>query len=108
MKANEFIKKYGLDEAKKSNALSINLGHEDLELKRLIESYELVEKCGSLISCKKILFARINHKPKAQYFAIHPEKPNLIQLYMRNEAKLIPNYRFRDLEKAIADVESCQ
>jgi hypothetical protein len=37
MKANEFIKKHGIDEAKKANALSINAGHEDLELKKLIE-----------------------------------------------------------------------
>ncbi|QHJ83341.1 MAG: hypothetical protein [Bacteriophage sp.] len=124
MKANEFIKKYGIDRAKKllsiTNKMNMSglvfaslkdgesLDFEVDELKRLIESHELVEKCGGLISCKKILVARIRHKPNAEYFTVHPEKPNFIQLYRRNESKLVPNYRFYDLEKAIADVESCQ
>ena len=37
MNATEYFKKYGIDEAKKAHAMSINLGHEDLELKKLIE-----------------------------------------------------------------------
>ncbi|MBF7696640.1 hypothetical protein [Acinetobacter rathckeae] len=109
MKANEFIKSMGLGGIRKliknNNIRSENML---IELKILVKSHDLVEKCGGLIPCKKILVARIRHKPNAEYFAVHPEKPNLIQLYRRNEAKLIPNYRFRDLEKAIADVESCQ
>ena len=113
MKANEFIKKYGLDDAKffvdsVIDHLSMGADFDVDDLKLLIESHNLVEKCGGLIPCKKILVARIRHKPNAEYFTVHPEKPNFIQLYRRNEAKLIPNYRFRDLEKAIADVESCQ
>ena len=109
MKANEFFKSMGIDGVRKFvKHNNIRSGDMLNELKRLVESHDLVEKCGSLISCKKILVARIRHKPNAEYFTVHPEKPNFIQLYRRNEAKLIPNYRFRDLEKAIADVESCQ
>ncbi|QHJ78583.1 MAG: hypothetical protein [Caudoviricetes sp.] len=111
MKANEFIKKYGLDEAKvfvRSVIDHLSMGDDFnvQELKRLIDSHELVDKCGGLIPCKKILVTRIRHKPNAEYFMVHLEKPNFIQLYRRNEAKLIPNYRFRDLEQAISDVES--
>ncbi|QHJ84282.1 MAG: hypothetical protein [Bacteriophage sp.] len=35
--ATEYFKKYGIEQAKKAHAMSINLGHEDLELKKLIE-----------------------------------------------------------------------
>lgn len=117
MKANEFIKKYGLDEARKflevpsysiDQLMMLRSGLDTRELERLIDSHELVDKCGGLIPCKKILVTRIRHKPNAEYFMVHLEKPNFIQLYRRNEAKLIPNYRFRDLEQAISDVESCQ
>lgn len=70
MKANEFIKKYGIDRAKKllsiTNKMNMSglvfaslkdgesLDFEVDELKRLIESHELVEKCGGLISCNFI------------------------------------------------------
>ena len=38
--AIEFYKKYGIEECKKSYALSVNAGCEDLEMKELINSVE--------------------------------------------------------------------
>lgn len=57
MKANEFIKKYGLEEAKNlycgndwSTVSEIFL----IDLKRLIESHNLVKDLGGLIVAKRI------------------------------------------------------
>ena len=38
--ALDFYKKYGIEECKKSYALSVNAGCEDLEMKKLINSVE--------------------------------------------------------------------
>lgn len=95
MRANEFIKKYGLDRAKKllsitskmnmSNLVFVslqdgdNLDFEVDELKRLIKSHDLVLEHGSICRAKKYA--------ESKYTA--PEVKKL-------------------LSKAIADVESCQ
>ena len=59
MKANEFVKKFGWDAAKhKADELKIiesmgdKLSFEDENLKRLVESHELVESYGSLSNAK--------------------------------------------------------
>lgn len=85
MKANEYIKKYGIDCASdilKHNEDLMNLGFFK-DLKRLVESHELVETKGGLESAKNIV------------------KEDFIWC-MGGKRYLSP------LEKAIADVESCQ
>ena len=82
MKANEFIKKYGIDEAKVFvnnviDHLSMGADFDVEELKRLIESHDLVNKVGGLKKAK----TRAENKFK-------PVGKNLIQ--------------------SITDVESCQ
>ncbi len=59
MKANEFVRKFGLDAAKhKADELKIiesmgdKLSFEDENLKRLVESHDLVESYGSLSNAK--------------------------------------------------------
>ncbi|EIB7120868.1 hypothetical protein AW812_RS06295 [Acinetobacter baumannii] len=76
------------------------------DLKRLVEFLDLVETCGGIDSCCKKLSTRDECKPNATHFAIHPEKPHLIQMYRRNEPKLEPNYSFAELKKAVAVHES--
>ena len=52
MKANEYIKKYSVDCAKEilaHNQDLMNIGF-FIDLKRLVESHELVESCGGLQS----------------------------------------------------------
>lgn len=52
MKANEYIKKYGVDCAKEilfHNQDLMNIGF-FIDLKRLVKSHELVESCGGLQS----------------------------------------------------------
>ena len=90
MKANELVKKFGLMRVKywireftEINKLPnemINLEFLN-DLKRLIESWELVEKHGGLSGAKEYL------------------KGNFIQYHMSAYARL---------KQAIADVESCQ
>ena len=121
MKANEFVKKFGVhiadhclnDCASPDDRWFIHHGAlidgEDFDdLKRLVEAHELVNECGGLDSCVKKLAVREKFKPKAEYFAIHHEKPHLIQMYARSEPKLTPNYSFKKLIQAIKLVESCQ
>lgn len=77
MKANEFIKKVGIDAVR-----SYLAAYEDAltdDLKRLVESYELVVQCGGLEDAKlKVQGNRLSYKRSAL------------------------------LSKAISDVESCQ
>lgn len=92
MRANEFVKKYGLDEAKrllqradgcKRISVSGVYCFEYDELKRLIESHELVESKGGLTKAKEVL--------------------------ADNPVWCFGSKRYSSpLEKAIADVESCQ
>lgn len=105
MRANEFIKKFGWGEAKKTsnpkyetidNDLHYCTGIKDYtdgfddyepcpdcvniaDLKRLVESHELVEKHGGLENAKDEYFSCVQNNEPASYVA-----------------------------KAIADVESCQ
>lgn len=80
MKANEFVKKFGWDRAKREVELIGTIAamccEDDFnnDLKRLVESHELVEKLGGL-----------------------------------NDAKVVSNSGkyYKYLKKAIADVESC-
>lgn len=61
------------------------------------QAMDFIDSVGGIESAHKKLAVRAKFKPKAEYFAIHPEKPHLIQMYARNQAKLVPNYRFHDL-----------
>ena len=83
MKANEFIKKYGLDEARKflevpsysiDQLMMLRSGLDTRELERLIESHEVVEMLGGLYEC--------------------------------NAKRVVVGSHI--MERAIADVESCQ
>lgn len=88
MKANEFVKKFGLERAKQfvnadhtAHALVFaTTGVSFIDLKRLIESHELVEKVGGMDKAKMLLRMRI-----------------AAELYESAD----------EIEKAIADVESC-
>lgn len=56
MKANEFVKKFGWDRAKQHiKAMDIQNWHNDFynNLKRLVESHELVKEHGSLGGAKE-------------------------------------------------------
>ena len=100
MKANEFVKKFGWDRAKREVALigtiAMMCGDNDFnnDLKRLVESHELVEKVGGLLSAK----ANINEMVVDSGSG-----------YVSDGAKLYDyDFSFGSLRKAIADVESCQ
>ena len=92
MKANEFVKKFGLDLAKrdvrafesgfiKREDIVEHYGFDILDdLKRLVESHELVDKVGGMDKAKMLLRMRI-----------------AAELYDSAD----------EIEKAIADVESC-
>ena len=92
MKANEFVKKFGLDLAKldvravksgfiKRESLVEHYGFDILDdLKRLVESHELVELYGGLDKAK-------------------------LRCY---PAKHVTMESYHNLKQAIADVESCQ
>lgn len=89
MKANEFVKKFGLDAAKhKADELKIiesmgdKLSFEDENLKRIVESHELVESYGGMDRIKE----------------------DTSDLEDWEESSSL----WREVEKAIADVESCQ
>lgn len=79
MKANEFIKKYGLDEAKRALLITDNcsIGNEYFvsELERLIESHEIIKEMHGL---------------------------------EKDFTDLVWNMSLEKLDQAIADVESCQ
>ena len=77
MKANEFVKKFGWDAAKhKADELKIiesmgdKLSFEDENLKRLVESHDLVEKHGGLKEAYlKIGFYSVNAEEIKQAIA---------------------------------------
>ena len=97
MKANEFVEKFGLKLAQRDIAAldSGFIKREDFlehygfdildDLKRLIESHELIELTGGLEMAKSVLDIEINAKH-----------------YEYDASKVT------QLSKAIADVESCQ
>lgn len=82
MKANEYIKRYGIDDAKSRLKLlsmfNLKDGDTYMELKRFIESHEVVASFGGLEHAKRFL------------------------------AENIPCTDSESLNNAIADVESCQ
>ncbi|WP_267990274.1 hypothetical protein [Acinetobacter pittii] len=106
MKATKLIRDKGLQYAKEivdsapSNATEWNEGFEfqcgqsveiskadrekyfvDLsELKRLVDSVELVNNCGGLAIANKITFQKRLRNEKATHFIQHPENQKLIQL----------------------------
>lgn len=96
MKANEFVKKYGWDLVKRDIAclesgfitksdFMEHYGFEILDdLKRLVESWELVEKHGGLSEAKEI---------EQQYWNSGVGSAMIVSM---------------ELKQAIADVESCQ
>ena len=89
MKANEFFKKVGIDAVK-----SYLVAYEDdltNDLKRLVESHELVESRGGLDAANHELI--------------------LLQKHLNNTfgyVTIITSEKIENLEQAIADVESCQ
>lgn len=88
MRANEFVKNCGIDSAK--SLLKMGSGYCDImgyefhtdDLKRLVESYELVEECGGLAKAKE----RVSHENGLP-------NPNVFYVLV--------------VSSAIADVESC-
>ena len=103
MKANEFIKKSGINKAKKGLKLCIDSGKElhvihggkiDLDdLKRLVESHELVESYKGLHCAKNTLCLLQSSMEIGLYHGMDGV----------DAATEIPR-----LKQAIADVESCQ
>ena len=92
MKANEYIKKYGTDCAKE--ILKYNQDLVDvsffIDLKRLVESRELVESRGGLGAAKHELI--------------------LLQKRLHNSfgyESIVASEKIENLKQAIADVESC-
>lgn len=93
MKANEFIKKFGLEYAKhiayEDSVILVDLDYNDL--KRLIESHELVES--------------YMHREEGQWFFIadYCKKNRISPFDSENYEKVKSIYL-----QAIKDVESCQ
>lgn len=90
MKANEFFKKVGI-EAVKSYIVAYE-DHLTDELKRLIESHELVESFGGLKMAKESL----------------KNLPSEYQSYTMTRDDTGATTQSFKLNQAIADVESCQ
>lgn len=95
MKANEFFKAMGINAVRQfleNDNIRTKEMHDDL--KRLVESHELVEKVGGLLSAK----ANINEMVVDSGSG-----------YVSDGAKLYDyDFSFGSLRKSIADVESCQ
>lgn len=121
MKPEQFIRDWGLPLAESSLEWHAALGQKHnlgdvgnvagakvnmKQLDQVVGKLKLIKICGGIDSCRKKLPTRDECKPKATHFAIHPEKPHLIQMYRRNEPKLMPNYSFAELKKAVAVHES--
>lgn len=95
-------KKHNLGDVGNVAGVKVNMK----QLDKVVGQLKLIETCGGIDSCRKKLSTRDECKPNATHFAIHPEKPHLIQMYRRNEPKLEPNYSFAELKKAVAVHES--
>ena len=100
MKANEFVKKFGLDRAKQfvnadstAHALVFaTTGVSFIDLKRIVDAHELVVQCGGLEGAKSHLESiRFNIATKTWF----------------GSALLNWSMYADKLVKAIADVESC-
>ena len=93
MKANEFVKKFGLEYAKhiayEDSVILVDLDYNDL--KCLIESHELVELRGGLDAAKHELILLQKHLNKTFGYVT-----------------IITSEKIENLKQAIADMESCQ
>lgn len=76
------------------------------DLKRLVESMDLVNNCGGLAIANKITFQKRLRNEKATHFIQHPENKKLIQLFGRNQCKPKEAIKFDLFEQAIADYEA--
>lgn len=96
MKANKFVKENGIEKCKRILDDLTDQGHNGdfyKELKRLVESHELVVQCGGLEDARSHLESiRFNIATKTWF----------------GQALLNWSMYADKLEKAIADVESCQ
>lgn len=126
MKPEQFIREYGLDKARDLLNQLHKLGCPDdmkitvingmwqrtsngftyPELKRLVDSVDLVNNCGGLAIANKITFQKRLRNEKATHFIQHPENQKLIQLLGRNQRKPKEAIRFDLFEQAIRDHES--
>ena len=77
-----------------------------VELKRLVESVDMINRCGGLVIAKKITFQKRLRNEKATHFIQHPENQKLIQLFGRNQRKPEAAIKFDLFEQAIADYEA--
>lgn len=108
MNAVEFVKKFGIEEAKKTLS-KVKIGEMSLFHKGLlflVDSFELVKMVGGLEIAKKITFQKRLRNDKATHFIQHPENQKLIQLIRRNQKKPESSIEFERFEQAIRDVES--
>ncbi|TCB62225.1 hypothetical protein [Acinetobacter terrae] len=106
MKANEFVLKYGWDAAKRlvenNKHTGRTLSPSELELKRLVESHELVEKLGGLERVKKAIDGKhIGYT----HFYLHS---NGRYVFLDHYVDFIPDHaqHIGMFNKVIADVES--
>lgn len=123
MNAINFIKQHGVDKAREvlknahweniaygnGNYYSSSCSENDVmleDLKRLVESVDLVNNCGGLAIANKITFQKRLRNEKATHFIQHPENQKLIQLFGRNQCKPEAAIKFDLFEQAIADYES--
>ena len=108
MKANEYIKKYGVDCAKEilfHNQDLMNIGF-FIDLKRLVESHELVERLGGFERAKKAITLS-DKKLGYTHVYLHSNK---FYCFLDDSVDYIIPDKAIDIRlalKAIADVESC-
>lgn len=126
MKPEQFIREYGVEKARDLLDQLHKLGCPDdmkitvingmwqrtsngftyPELKRLVDSVDLVNNCGGLAIANKITFQKRLRNEKATHFIQHPENQKLIQLLGRNQRKPKEAIKFDLFEQAIRDHES--
>ncbi|EEY94062.1 hypothetical protein HMPREF0026_01338 [Acinetobacter junii SH205] len=109
MNAIKFIQQNGVDAARMVIGCA-EMGDVETpnidDLKRLVESVDLVNNCGGLAIANKITFQKRLRNEKATHFIQHPENKKLIQLFGRNQCKPKEAIKFDLFEQAIADYES--
>ena len=129
MNAIKFIKLYGLHSARVTvedaqenthycteagyHSIKLDVAYEPCpdcvsipDLKRLVESVDLVNNCGGLAIANKITFQKRLRNEKATHFIQHPENQKLIQLLGRNQRKPKEAIKFDLFEQAITDYEA--
>lgn len=125
MKPEQFIREFGVEKARDvvEGSPDGHKGYNDVinqytrgvwfsrdvmlsDLKRLVESLDLVNNCGGLAIANKITFQKRLRNEKATHFIQHPENQKLIQLLGRNQRKPKEAIKFDLFEQAIRDYES--